>query len=84
MASSVVGRGPSNVVRTNSFLAGPGVVPGRAEVTRGVGDGGVRDRDFSGAGAALVEGSHGGAPVAGGLRAIFFGERELDELFGFG
>ena len=84
MASSVAGSRASVVVRMNSFLAGPEVVPGRMESDRGVGGGGVGDGEFAGADAALVEGGHGGAPVAGGLGAVFFGEGELDELFGFG
>ncbi len=34
MASSVVGSGASDLVRMNSFLAGPGFMPGRVESQR--------------------------------------------------
>ena len=48
----------------------------------GVGDDGGWERDLAGAGAALVEGSHGGAPVAGGELAVGLGHGDLNEAAG--
>ena len=65
-------------------FCGAGVSAGEGAVPTGPGCGGVGDGDFAGADAALVERGHRLTPVAGGLGAVFFGERGLDEFFGFG
>ena len=64
--------------RDELVFGGAGIHAGKYAVPAGVGCRGFGDGDFARADAALVEGSHGGAPVAGGLGAVFFGERELD------
>ena len=51
---------------------------GQSAVPAGVGNCGVGDSDFAWTGAALVKRCHRLTPVAGGLGAVFFGERELD------
>ena len=64
---------------TDEFICGgAGGFAGKDGVDCRVWLDGGGDREFAGAGAALVEGGHGVAPVACGLGAVGFGERGLD------
>ena len=85
ISSSFAGSGSGVACRAEEAIAGgAGVLARQHRIPACCGRDGGRRRELARPGAALIEGRHGLAPVAGGHLALGGGELELHELFRFG